>query len=159
MCLHTYGINADSPFLQVFHQFHHCCSSARICHWVIIVIQLRIRIGFMCILKSQRNILFSQNLIKFTLTISSVVFNRLIYHIPSLNTTFIPFHDSSDMLFHPLFQNIRRDIPPFLINTKPRSQLRMPNQTMTDNKHPVLFTETDKFVRLNKVIPILFRMN
>ena len=54
MSLHTYGIDAQAPFLQVVDDFHVSVSFSGIAHAVIIEVEFCFRIGFICILEGER---------------------------------------------------------------------------------------------------------
>ena len=63
------------------------------------------------------------------------------------------------MIFQPLLQYFRSNIITVLINTEPGSKLGMPNQTMTDYVHSIVFTKLYEFICLAEIITVFLRMN
>ena len=76
-------------------------------HAKIVIVEFGIGVGFMGILKCERNIFFTQNFIEFTLTVRTVALYRFIHHVPAFNASFIAAYNSCDMVFQPLFQYFR----------------------------------------------------
>ena len=133
MSLQTNSINANALTLETLDNLYHSCTLPWLCHRIVVVIKLCIRVSLLCTLECPVDIFLTHYLIEIAVAVRTVILNTLIGYIITLNLSAEMAIDSIDVATHILFKLFLAYETTVLIMANPLGTLRMPDRCMTYN--------------------------
>ena len=109
---------------------------------VVVVIQLDLGVRFVGILKRLDDVVFSDNLHPKRLTESSVLIQRFVHDIPTVDFSFVAAHHCLYVVVKALEQGIAGERISLFILEYPAGRLRMPAEIVADDEHMILQRRT-----------------
>src|SRR5659263_47151 len=106
----------------------------------------------MCKFKSFLDVVFTNNIQPPGMTKLSVFIKSLINNIPAVDFPFIPGYYRQYMIVHSFQKAIPADRVAGFIFKNPFRNLRMPDEAMTNNKHIISHTKSNKTIGFFKTI-------
>src|SRR5690606_13937843 len=119
MFLHTNRVNFAVSIQHFFHDSHDAISLRRNGSIVIVVVELGTGVGFMGKLKCQFEKVFADNFVELALSPFSVIKNRFVDNIPSVNATSVTRYDGLDVAPHAFYKNVSGNILSALVHENP----------------------------------------
>jgi hypothetical protein len=151
-------MNGSTLFLKITDQPHGSLPFGGNIKKKIIIVQLRIGIGFMSILKCLYEVVLPDYLIPPRVPKRPVEVHRFVDNIPAVHSALISPDNGMYMLAHSVEQSFATELISGFVFEYPFGSLIMPDECMPDDEHTVFFSDSYKTIRCIEVVHPGFRM-